>query len=739
MNKIKILFVENHLSTGGAPQFALKRIESLLPYEIRNEIEIFVVEYANLSDEYTVQRNKIRNIIKPENFYTLYENKHELIDIIKDNEIDIIHLDEISEAFDPSIPDDIMEELYSSNRTWKIVETCHNVWFDPENSKIYNPDAYALCSPWHLEKTFKNTPSYKELILYPFESKIPTHDKKLNSKIKLGFDLSKKHIINVGLWTPGKNQKEGVEIARIMASSNPEILFHFIGNQAPNFEEYWSPIMENIPPNVIVWGERPDIDEFMNAADLFMFNSTWECNPLVLRESISHGLRTISRNLPQYMDMFSKHIINMNDDITSTKYKIISLLSTDMKTSLEDEFSSFGEKYFNLYKRVFTSDKIGIVKNQQKVNINKSFIGNPFLEITGNSKSEFIVNYYDEDNSIHYTNNIRCNNWIRLNRRYYTKWRTKVFENGVLIEDSTLDLSYKKVYISIDSSSIGDTLAWIPYIKEFKDKHRCNMVASTFMNHLFTETYPDIEFVEPATEVFNIHAMYNIGWFYKDNGEFDNDRNPLDFKKQPLQKTASDILGLEYTEIKPKLVFKNNTNNNKIGIAIHSTCQAKYWNNPNGWQDVVDYLKSNGYEVILYSSEDDGYMGNKQPLGVTKFERSSITNLISDLSECRMFIGLGSGLTWLAWSINIPVVLISGFSEEYSEMSTDFRVINKDVCNGCFNRHRLDPSDWNWCPDFKDTDRMFECTKSITSDMVIDKINDALEVKNNILQNTWTM
>lgn len=24
---------------------------------------------------------------------------------------------------------------------------------------------------------------------------------------------------------------------------------------------------------------------------------------------------------------------------------------------------------------------------------------------------------------------------------------------------------------------------------------------------------------------------------------------------------------------------------------MHSTTQAKYWNNPTGWQDVVDYIK----------------------------------------------------------------------------------------------------------------------------------------------------
>ena len=120
-------------------------------------------------------------------------------------------------------------------------------------------------------------------------------------------------------------------------------------------------------------------------------------------------------------------------------------------------------------------------------------------------------------------------------------------------------------------------------------------------------------------------------------------------------------------------------------------------------------------------------MGNYQPIGITKFESGTIQNLIEDLSTCEFFVGLGSGLSWLAWSLNIPVVLISGFSDDYSEtVSNTYRVINKNVCHGCFNRHRLNASDWNWCPDHQGTERQFECTKSITPEMVIVQINNAI-------------
>ena len=724
--KIKILFLAPHLSTGGMPSFLLKRIQALIDNE---DFELFVVEYADIGGwAYVVQKNEIKRIIKPENFTTLYEDKSILMDIIRDNKIDIVHADEILEGFDHSnkIPDSMLNELYSNDRTWKMIETCHNVWFNPKTSKRFNPDGYAFCTPWHKSSTFAMMPSYSEVLQFPIENKVPTSEEKLEAKLSLGMDPNKKHVINVGLWTSGKNQKEGVEVAKSLEESNPEIQFHFIGNQAPNFEDYWRPIMENLPSNVTVWDERSDVDTFMKAADLFMFNSTWECNPLVLREATSYGLKILTRNLEQYMDMFTPYITEINGDITSTKYKLIALLYSDKKYTIEDQLESFKNNYSNFYKKVNRMPVMEQTRFIPKPVITQNFINNPYLEINGTSDSSFKVEFYDEVEKCHYSETLPINHWVKLNREYFTRWNTKVSEGGSLIYENTLSLKGKRVFVVLESSSLGDTLAWAPFIKEFKEKNECELIVSTFMNYLFRETYPDIEFVEPGTAVNNIYAMYKIGWFYKD-GKYDEARNPNDFKFEPLQKTASDILGLEYKETRALLKVPNVEKKKKVGIGMHSTCQAKYWNNPNGWQEVVDHLNSLGYEVVLYSKENDGYMGNFHPKGITQFEAGSIERLIEEMASCEFFVGLGSGLSWLSWTIGLPTVLISGFSEEYSETTSNtYRVINKEVCTGCFNRHRLDGGDWNWCPDHKGTERQFECTKQITSQMVIDKINQII-------------
>jgi autotransporter strand-loop-strand O-heptosyltransferase len=91
------------------------------------------------------------------------------------------------------------------------------------------------------------------------------------------------------------------------------------------------------------------------------------------------------------------------------------------------------------------------------------------------------------------------------------------------------------------------------------------------------------------------------------------------------------------------------------------------------------------------------------------------------------FIGIGSGLSWLSWALDVPTVLISGFSYKWAEMEDCIRIgapIGK--CEGCFNRIRLDAGDWNWCPDHKGTERQFECTKSITSEVVIKELEKFL-------------
>ena len=482
-------------------------------------------------------------------------------------------------------------------------------------------------------------------------------------------------------------------------------------NQAPNFKDYWEPLMKDLPDNVTVWGERSDIEDFLKAADIFMFNSTWECNPLVIREAINYAVPIVARNLPQYEGMFDNYILPIDTDLNDIKSKYF-----DGIIHYDFPENTFAQDHINLYKEVMLSPISEQSPMKSAATITQHFVDNPFLEIKGEGDADYKVQFIDENGSIAYQNTIKTNSWVKLNRRYYTKWTTKVWENGTLIYHDVLDLTGKRVFISVESKSLGDTMAWVPYAYEFQKKHNCKVILSSFFNNILD--YPELELVEPGSTVPDLYAHYRVGWF------FDKDREPHVPLLVPMQKAVTAILGLEYTEVKPKLVQRQITDKVKqVCIAIHSTAQAKYWNNPNGWQEVVDWLLTKGYTVRLLSKEGMEYMGNKAPQGVVLHPEGDINLVIDELNKSEAFIGIGSGLSWLSWALDVPTVIISGFSYDWAEMKDCIRIsAPEDVCSGCFNRTRLNSADWNWCPDNRD----FECTKTITSQMVIDVLASKL-------------
>ena len=433
-------------------------------------------------------------------------------------------------------------------------------------------------------------------------------------------------------------------------------------------------------------------------------------------DSVISGIQHVVENYDTLIDEITKHRKDFDWSIITNRligiYESIKII--------DKNYSS--EESKNLFIKAFNETEITYREPRNNISFYANFIKNPTIEIKGNTTKKFKIEFWSENNLL-YRSELGANMWSKMNTQYFKNYTCKIYDENNLVFDHKLNLKNKKVYIALESKSLGDTLAWFPQCEEFRKKHECELVVSTFMNNLFIDQYPNIEFINPGQAVYDLYAMYRIGWFY--NGDnVDYNMNPSDFRNIPLQKTASDILGLEYNEVKAKLKLPVVPKRKKVGIGFHSTAQAKYWNNPEGWQDIVDYLNSRGYECVIYSKEGDGYMNNFYPKNVSVFRGGNIQEVINDLVTCDFFIGLGSGLSWLAWSCNLPVILISGFSEKYAEMKTDcYRVINESVCHGCFNSERLDAGDWNWCPLHKNTTRMFECTKEISSDMVIKEIN----------------
>ena len=221
------------------------------------------------------------------------------------------------------------------------------------------------------------------------------------------------------------------------------------------------------------------------------------------------------------------------------------------------------------------------------------------------------------------------------------------------------------------------------------------------------------------------YATYSIGLFFDDEARV---WQPCDFRLVGLHRTAGYILGVDPTEMPPRLALPDDSRplaEPYVCIAVQSSTQSKYWNNPQGWREVVAFLKASGYRVVCIDQKPvhgSGFVWNHIPHGAEdETGDRPLLERVRWLRHADFFIGLSSGLAWLAWAAGTPVVMISGFTHPTNEFATPWRVINYHACNGCWNdvRHRFDHKDFLWCPRHAGTPRQFECTRLITAAQVI--------------------
>ena len=355
------------------------------------------------------------------------------------------------------------------------------------------------------------------------------------------------------------------------------------------------------------------------------------------------------------------------------------------------------------------------------------FVDGPFIDIKGdpNDKSYYQIDFLDPDNesNVHQTT-LGINCWTRPYRKYFTNWFVKVRRNGIPQYEHVFDLKDRNVLVSFDTKSIGDTIAFMPAAEEFRKKYKCNVTVSTFWNKLFKghPIYKYLTFIEPGTAVKNLYASYSIGCH-----EGDFNKNIRDWRTVPLGQVATDVLGLEYKEIVAPLAIVPATRSIKekyVTISEWSTFQCKHWNYEGGWQQIVDWFNSNGYKVMVISKEETNLKG------VINRTNRPIEHTITNIYHSDMFLGVSSGPAWIARSLNVPVILISGFTAEFAEFQTNCeRIINKSVCNSCFNdvNNNFDRGDWEFCPRHKGTSRQYECTKEIYPSTVIESIERIIE------------
>jgi autotransporter strand-loop-strand O-heptosyltransferase len=339
--------------------------------------------------------------------------------------------------------------------------------------------------------------------------------------------------------------------------------------------------------------------------------------------------------------------------------------------------------------------------------------------------------------------------WVASTKKYFVLFAIKVWKRGEKepVLNHTLDLQGKEVQIKFPVGTVGDIVGWLPYAERFQLKHKCfaEFTMAKEMVDLYSKQYPQIIFTPIPLEKPRLkkpYASYKMGLFFRG----DNNYQPIDFRKVGLHRTAGYILGVDPREEPPRVNFNNPRTIKEpyVCIATKASSQSKMWNNGWGWKVVVEYLKSLGYRVLCIDRDDITglyYVWNQLPREAEDFTgNKSLSERIALLQHCDFFIGLSSGLSWLAWCAKVPIVMISGFSLPVCEFYTPYRVFNSHGCNGCWDdvNENFDHKDFFWCPKHKGTERQFECTRLITPKQVIRHIKILMSDYNLIAPNKRT-
>lgn len=297
----------------------------------------------------------------------------------------------------------------------------------------------------------------------------------------------------------------------------------------------------------------------------------------------------------------------------------------------------------------------------------------PRVRVNASPEEEFTVKFYNINEFI---KEVKCKGGEEVygGRQWFHYWRIDVFDsNGELYYKERFEPRGKVIFIKIDAYALGDNIAWLPVINDFRRKHHCKIICSTFWNNLFIDSYPDIMFVEPNTTIHNVYAQYYIGAH-----ESDGIYSPSDVSEQPLQKMASDILGMKHFESVPYIGekyfrMKPRIEGRYVCLSEYASGPEKHWREPGGWQKVVDYLNSQGIKVAIVSKEPTDLKGVINLTGDDPIEDRML-----DIMHAECYLGVSSGLAWLAWALNTKVIMVSDGTPTWHEFERNCKRLSEN-------------------------------------------------------------
>lgn len=290
----------------------------------------------------------------------------------------------------------------------------------------------------------------------------------------------------------------------------------------------------------------------------------------------------------------------------------------------------------------------------------------------------------------------------------------------------------KNIKIKLNSVALGDTIAClgaIEFYQKFYAPIDITFDCTDWLWPFFKPSYPEINFESVESPDLTLEYLFDMpiqaGFAYQ------LFNIPENYKKD-----------FQWNFVEPRMTFeiKGRPYQKKYyTFGLHSTAQIKYWNaggrhlqqfSPR-WQRLSGLLNDKGYVGVMV----DKHYGfgtsphwNEPPHNVMKRIGNEFEDVLNTIYHSEFFIGLSSGLSWVARALGKKSVMIAPFVSDINEFGSTnenhIRMQSPAGCTNCWDKlgTTFDRGDWYWCPNHKDTPREFECSALITPDMVVQEL-----------------
>lgn len=307
--------------------------------------------------------------------------------------------------------------------------------------------------------------------------------------------------------------------------------------------------------------------------------------------------------------------------------------------------------------------------------------------------------------------------------------------NNLTIAKVEKEFIEERTLVEIVSDALGDNIGAMSVIEKWRKESGKKVSVLCKHADLFRGSYRNIMIHKKSDTNVKFSPEEGI-WYINNIAHTERINTTYKFDSPLLQGYAKDF-GISSEGLKLSIDATNGQRPLKskyVCIGVHSTTQAKYWNYPGAWDELCKMLRKKDLTPVVvekdYSFGISGHM-NEVPSRAVKKIGMPFNEVLNYIQHAEMFIGLSSGLSWVAQALGKPTVIISNVTSKDNEYIDDktLRIYEESVCHGCFHKYPFNSGDWLWCPVYRNDEmRRFICTKAITPESVMRQIENFYKI-----------